>query len=79
MGVLGSAVPALDECGRVYVAGAGPRAECLRLNATASRLWREHVGTIVPERFAELPEPARKFFDRLIARGVLAWSAEGGA
>ncbi len=37
-------LPTLDECGHIYIAGAGENGACLRLNQAGSRLWREHVG-----------------------------------
>ncbi|MBP2401322.1 hypothetical protein ACFY41_00770 [Streptomyces syringium] len=71
--VLRSELPVLDECGHVYVAGGGPAGECLRLNASASRLWRGAVGSLDEAAVAGLPEPSRRFLENLLARGVLGW------
>ncbi|MGW0390778.1 hypothetical protein ACWDYJ_07730 [Streptomyces sp. NPDC003042] len=70
-----SDLPVLDECDHVYVAGGGPSGECLRLNATASRLWRTAVGSLDEAGLAELPVPTRLFIERMVDRGVLRWQA----
>lgn len=74
MAFLSAQVPLLDECGSVYLAGAGPRAECLRLNKAGSRVWRTRVGSCDPDTLAGLPAADRAFLEMLLSRGVLAWS-----
>lgn len=72
--LLTSSVPCLDECGHVYVAGAGPRGECLRLNPSASRVWRARVGSLSERELAGLPAAEQRFLRMLLDREVLGWS-----
>ncbi len=65
--------PFIDECGFVYVAGGGPSQECLRLNRSASRLWRSTVGRAGRPDVAALPPADQKFIATLLARGVLSF------
>ncbi len=73
--ILQSAVPFLDECGSIYLAGVGPRQECIRLNQAASRLWRTSVGSATPADVRELAPTERSFLGRLLSEGTLTWEA----
>ena len=77
--VLRSTRPYLDECGFVYVAGGGPDQECLRLNRTASQIWRKALGRATRSEVAALQESHRQFLAGLLSRGVLTFAppAEG--
>ena len=81
--LLRSTRPFIDECGYVYVAGGGPGQECLRLNRTASRIWRSVLDRATRSDVAALQEAHRAFLDVLLARGVLTFDplrpAEGRA
>jgi hypothetical protein len=73
--ILHASVPSLDECGSVYLAGVGPRQECIRLNQVASRLWRRSVGSATPGDVRELAPTERSFLERMLSEGTLTWEA----
>jgi hypothetical protein len=73
--VLRSTRPFIDECGFVYVAGGGPDQECLRLNRTASGIWRRVEGQATRSDISALPGAHREFLDVLLVRGVLTFDA----
>jgi hypothetical protein len=73
--ILQSSIPFLDECGSVYLAGVGPRQECIRLNQVASRLWRTSVGSATSGDVRELALTERSFLERLLSEGTLIWEA----
>jgi hypothetical protein len=72
--VLSTTLSSLDECGHVYVAGAGANGECLRLNSAGSRVWRAAVGRLTAGDMTSLPPAEQAFLESLVNRGVLTWT-----
>ncbi|WP_157430575.1 hypothetical protein [Actinomadura macra] len=68
--------PYLDECGAVYVSGAGDKGAVIRLNDRASALWRRlaATGTCDP---GTMPEDDRAFIETLLARRVIISTGDG--
>jgi hypothetical protein len=71
--MLRSTRPFIDECGYVYVAGGGPDQQCLRLNRTASGIWRRVVGQATRSDISALQDAHREFLAVLLVRGVLTF------
>lgn len=71
--VLRSTRPFVDECGFVYVAGGGPDQECLRLNRTASGIWRSVVDRATRSDISALQDAHQEFLALLLVRGVLTF------
>jgi hypothetical protein len=59
----------LDEAGHVYLPRLGPAQSCLRLNRSASELWRRWVSAPVDEGVLKSPE--RQFLRELLQKGAL--------
>ncbi len=72
-----STFPYLDEAGHVYLPLVGAGGSCLRLNAPASKLWRQWLGEGVDLDVLNADE--RRFFEDLCSRGALVNSPEGGS
>ncbi|WP_242886150.1 hypothetical protein [Actinomadura litoris] len=67
--------PYLDECGSVYVAGAGAGGSAVRLNERASALWRDLAATGRCDAPA-MAEEDRAFVRALVSRRVIASAEE---
>jgi hypothetical protein len=66
-------IPYLDECGAIYLPGIGKEGSCVRLNPSASSIWRQLISgeTVAPET-----ESTRSFLDFLIGSGAIVASKE---
>jgi hypothetical protein len=62
----------LDEAGHVYVPLAGPGGSCLRLNASASTLWRAWMAQGVDPTACSVEEA--RFLRMLLERGAATLS-----
>lgn len=64
----------LDEAGHIYLPLVGPSQTCLRLNKTASTLWRQWLRA--PVDVAALTPGERRLLDDLLGKGALRGPAE---